>query len=204
MKAFFSSLMLAATLTVAAPASAAVIDFENSGSDFLDQLPSSWDYQGFTFQTTFVHYSTSNDYTQVFGGASNGTRHYINGFSDTVLSRTDGGAFSIASLDLGLADYTDNNADVTLTGTLSGGGTVSATFSLAKAFSSLTLSGFDNLSSLTFSQPTGTQGYIALDNIDYSAAGPGGVPEPANWMLMIGGFGIAGAAMRRRRMVAAA
>lgn len=29
-----------------------------------------------------------------------------------------------------------------------------------------------------------------------------GVPEPANWALMIGGFGMAGAAMRRRRSVA--
>lgn len=32
----------------------------------------------------------------------------------------------------------------------------------------------------------------------------GGVPEPATWALMIGGFGLAGAALRRRRAVAAA
>ena len=32
---------------------------------------------------------------------------------------------------------------------------------------------------------------------------PGGVPEPASWTLMISGFGLAGAAMRRRRAVAA-
>jgi hypothetical protein len=29
--------------------------------------------------------------------------------------------------------------------------------------------------------------------------GPGGVPEPASWALMIAGFGLAGAALRRRR-----
>jgi PEP-CTERM motif len=32
----------------------------------------------------------------------------------------------------------------------------------------------------------------------------GGVPEPASWALMIGGFGLAGAALRRRRTAAAA
>jgi hypothetical protein len=31
----------------------------------------------------------------------------------------------------------------------------------------------------------------------------GGVPEPATWALMIGGFGLAGAALRRRALVAA-
>jgi hypothetical protein len=32
----------------------------------------------------------------------------------------------------------------------------------------------------------------------------GGVPEPATWGLMIGGFGLAGAALRRRRAIRAA
>jgi opacity protein-like surface antigen len=33
---------------------------------------------------------------------------------------------------------------------------------------------------------------------------PGGVPEPASWALMIGGFGMTGAALRRRRTAVAA
>jgi hypothetical protein len=34
-------------------------------------------------------------------------------------------------------------------------------------------------------------------------AGAGGAPEPAAWALMIGGFGLAGASLRRRRAIAA-
>ena len=43
------------------------------------------------------------------------------------------------------------------------------------------------------SPATGNAG-IFLDAISVSAA-----PEPATWMMMIGGFGVAGVAMRRRR-----
>ncbi|WP_375392804.1 PEPxxWA-CTERM sorting domain-containing protein [uncultured Sphingomonas sp.] len=32
-----------------------------------------------------------------------------------------------------------------------------------------------------------------------AAAAPGGVPEPATWAMMIGGFGLVGASMRRRK-----
>jgi hypothetical protein len=42
-------------------------------------------------------------------------------------------------------------------------------------------------------------GGVFFDNVSVSGA----VPEPASWALMIGGFGMAGAMMRRRRMVAA-
>jgi len=46
-----------------------------------------------------------------------------------------------------------------------------------------------------------------LDNIsviDPTAVDPGAVPEPATWALMIGGFGLAGMALRQRRRLAGA
>lgn len=39
---------------------------------------------------------------------------------------------------------------------------------------------------------------IDLDNLRFNTAPATAVPEPASWALMIGGFGIAGGAMRRR------
>jgi hypothetical protein len=45
-----------------------------------------------------------------------------------------------------------------------------------------------------------------LRTIEYvdAPAGPGGVPEPAEWALLIGGLGLAGAALRRQRQALAA
>jgi hypothetical protein len=44
---------------------------------------------------------------------------------------------------------------------------------------------------------------FAVDTINFNGrAGP--VPEPATWALMIGGFGLAGATLRRRRVLTAA
>lgn len=44
------------------------------------------------------------------------------------------------------------------------------------------------------------QNFKALKQISFEAAAPG-VPEPATWAMMLGGFGVLGAAARRRRMV---
>jgi len=50
-------------------------------------------------------------------------------------------------------------------------------------------------------------GYAGFDNLRVVASNiegdVGGVPEPSTWALMIGGFGLAGGALRRRRAVAA-
>ncbi|HEY0445691.1 MAG TPA: PEPxxWA-CTERM sorting domain-containing protein [Allosphingosinicella sp.] len=45
----------------------------------------------------------------------------------------------------------------------------------------------------------GTFGVIDGSTLQGLAFAPGGIPEPATWLMMIGGFGMVGAAMRRRR-----
>jgi len=54
----------------------------------------------------------------------------------------------------------------------------------------------DTSGTITVTPRTGNQ-------IIASVAGPLGVPEPTTWALMIGGFGMAGAALRSRRRIAA-
>jgi len=56
---------------------------------------------------------------------------------------------------------------------------------------------------VTFSGDTGTVGF---DNFEFNTVRPvsAGVPEPATWSLMIAGFGLLGASLRRRRCAAAA
>ena len=43
--------------------------------------------------------------------------------------------------------------------------------------------------------------YTILDNVVMAGPTPGGVPEPATWAMMISGFGLAGATLRRRRAI---
>jgi hypothetical protein len=40
---------------------------------------------------------------------------------------------------------------------------------------------------------------VIIDNVSIDRVAPGAVPEPATWGMMIGGFALAGAAMRRRK-----
>lgn len=52
----------------------------------------------------------------------------------------------------------------------------------------------DTLSFLAFGTPAGAPPFALLDGVSLTA-----VPEPAMWALMVGGFGLVGAAARRRR-----
>lgn len=60
---------------------------------------------------------------------------------------------------------------------------------------SFTFVGSGAATTLTATAITGTNGGVFFDNFQVNGA----VPEPATWALMIGGFGLAGAALRARR-----
>ena len=59
------------------------------------------------------------------------------------------------------------------------------------------------ITSITISTTNDGAGFALGGTGGRDNAPPGGVPEPASWALMISGFGLAGAALRRRRVIAA-
>jgi hypothetical protein len=105
-------------------------------------------------------------------GADNEPGAYV------TLTKLGGGTFDLTSFDF--FAYNDFSVSATGYATLNyygTGGTVNP--------------GFLGVSSVTF-YGSGSQ---ELDNITVN----GGVPEPASWAMMLGGFGLVGGAMRRRR-----
>lgn len=66
-----------------------------------------------------------------------------------------------------------------------------------------TVQALGDMTSLDFTF-TDQPSFLLLDKVEVSeVAGPGGVPEPAAWSLMILGFAAAGVALRRRAQVRA-
>ena len=59
------------------------------------------------------------------------------------------------------------------------------------------------ITSFSFRPTTNTGGFLQFDDIVVSPVAAA-VPEPAAWAMMIAGFGLAGAALRRRERLAAA
>ena len=195
-----SYLVIAALLASAtAPASAATLTFEGfSNSIYTAPIVRSGfsignvgeDEQHFheIDSTAFPGFVVNNGTGVLFNDRN--TRLFIE-------SATPGQAFTFSSFDgaaAGSGDATGGATTLNVRGFLLGNLVTSANFTInGNNFASF--SGFaGNFDRLVFDAVNGGGGF-SLDNVTLNGAA---VPEPASWAMMIGGFGLLGAAMRRR------
>jgi hypothetical protein len=193
------------TLAAAGTANAETITFDSPGSPGAVQLLTA-DFQSYTFSSvdSFNHVLSGHFSNAV---SHNGTSFLVvspNATGALIMSRG-GAAFSISSFDADTFVHIQGATTITVTGTLSGGGTVSQTFVTDTVgdgpgpladFQTFSLVGFNDLVSVQFSSVSKA---FTIDNLNVTASSAP-VPEPASVLLLGSGLaGFAGFVRRQRR-----
>ena len=167
--------------------------YENDifGDEFTGNGTSTGTHSGFTFTSSVDHFH----FIDCCSVVSNGTSNLLMDRDGTVtMTQTGGGLFDLLGL---LAYGYDQPATaLTITGFFGAGGSITNTFAglNASSFTSISLAGYNGLSSVVF-DGVGGGGQFGLENI--SVAPSTTVPEPATMTLL--GFGLAGVAFARRK-----
>jgi hypothetical protein len=175
---------------------ATIIDFE-SGS-----ISSGGIYTEDGFNLTVNNYFGGNAAIQTSTNPGNATNIFAFcsvdgscGDDGTSLSLDDSSAFSISSIDAANWQFEGTTGEIDLIGNFFGGGSITQTITTSDVWSSFSLSGFNNLSSLDI---IGSSVYaVDIDNLNINAAS---VPEPASLVLM--GLGLAGIGFSRKNKAA--
>jgi hypothetical protein len=216
------AIIIAALAAIAAPAAAITVDFDEMANDNFFFSPGNvYVSQGYRFTndasdpTAYVAWGRSGNAIVYNADANPQTGTTLtHGYNNTIttISRVDGAAFTLSSLFI---------ADAYNTGSLAPGGPVDFTFTTAAGTTTdlrildsmrrLQAEIFNRSGLLSFTigprqyNPPNAfpvAGLIQIDNVGLTldATSVGGVPEPQSWAMVIAGFGLAGAAMRRRRV----
>ena len=210
-KSVAASVMLVAG-TSAASAAITVIDFEGVGN--LNPVGNFYASQGIVF---------SEDTLALVDSDSGGSGNFANEPSPNTIMFFTNSNNAILNYAAGFQTgfsffYTSSVAtSVTVWDGVDGAGNLLGTLNLAAQFGTNCVGdpggSFCNFTAVgvTFAGTAksinfaGTAGRTGFDDITFgSDVAGGGVPEPASWAMLIAGFGLVGAAARRRRNVAVA
>ncbi len=218
----FAAAVLLAGSSIAANAAVVVLTFEGVGNtasinDFYNGGTDSAGNSGTNYGINFTSQSLG-----LIDADAGGTGNFANEPSaSTIVFFLSGGAATMnvaAGFDTGFSFFYSafQDASVTVYSGLNGTGSVLATLSLLTNFNNGGCVGDPNgqachwdavgvsfagiAHSVDFGGVANNAGF---DNITLGSARPG-VPEPASWAMLIAGFGLVGAAARRRRVAVAA
>ena len=116
--------------------------------------------------------------------------------------------FASAISNLSFDAYQVDTSGILSISLIGSGGAAAFSITLPRHFGPhrVDLSGYAGLTQVILDGRADEEGLL-YDNFQFDVAGGGGgggaVPEPASWAMMIAGFGLIGAAMRRRVMAKA-
>jgi PEP-CTERM motif len=199
MKKLFKASLFALSIAIAGEASAAVIDFDTLG----DGVEVNNQYSGVVFSSVsgsrilttslgaFLGSSPPNIICSGTASINCGDDVYVD-----FLSGISGLSFlAVGDNDSGIIGTVSAFAGMSLLGTVNIVG--DGNFTTAQL---VDISGFSGITRIEITHVTDLAG-LGFDDFKFSS---GGVPEPASWALMLAGFGLVGAAMRRRTNIALA
>ena len=174
---------------VATPGGVSFPQPDDSAFTFLGEGDVSVTYDGVTFSQS----AGSDDPALFLIGAQ-----YTGGFPPVLSSQGPGGVpnilISLPAIVDSLTIWFGTSSNSPVTFTLSNGHSSTLT---ATGSGYIALDTFSSGERFDWVRLTTTDSMLNIGSVSYDTAA---VPEPASWMLMIGGFGAIGAAMRRRKV----
>lgn len=199
-------LLAAASLLAVAPVQATVLDFEDQGVlTGGNVVTTAFVTSGYAVQAS-AHLHIINNLSPTVSWNDSAWLGIHEADNQVVLTRQNGGAFALLSLQASEFFGAPNGTQVRVTGKQTNGNVLQSLFALDDIadgpgplddFQTITFGAeWQNLAQVMFQAAAGGgERWYALDNIVTTDA----VPEPATWVAFITGFGILGAQLRRTR-----